>query len=276
MEKRVKIDSIEYYTLFEEPPGAIRDSPVVLLCHALMSNLHMWDHTIPVLHKAGYSTLRFDHVGHHNTPSLPEHGKALHMDDITRHMHQIANDVTGQNRIFAVIGCSIGGVLALRYAMMFPDDVTRIVSITAPGITVPEAVKPMWSQRIEQFEQDVRTGADTLCHATVNRWFPGNRTEVDPVRHESLQHVKTCTLPGYKTLADAIRNYDYAAEVSEIQTVKCLIVAGSEDTASSAESLESLSRQIPGAAFVSIQEAGHLPPMHKADEFNRILLAFLE
>ena len=276
---------INYYTLYELPDSQDKDAPCILLVHALMSNLHMYDNTVKALHSAGYSTLRYDHVGHHNTP--PPQSKtterrmsvggslAYHMDDLTRHMHQLVKARTGQTHLKAVIGCSIGGVLALRYAMMFPKDVEMVISIAAPGITAPEDKKILWSQRIQLFEQDQETGDDKLAHATVQRWFPGDSAEDDEIRAEALKQVKTCSIQGYRLLADTIRNYDYADEVGSIQKVKCLIGGGTEDSAISLDALQDVAGKIKGAQFVNLEGAGHLPPMHKVQEFNDLLLPFL-
>jgi homoserine acetyltransferase len=56
---------------------------------------------------------------------------AYHMDDLTRHMNQIVKQHTEEGQLAAIIGCSIGGVLALRYGMMFPRDVDQIVSVSS-------------------------------------------------------------------------------------------------------------------------------------------------
>ncbi len=284
-EQNIEVEGINYFTLFEPPDSQNVDAPCVLLVHALMSNLHMYDATVKALHKAGYSTLRYDHVGHHNTPAPPSRktterrmsvggSLAYHMDDLTRHMHQLVKERTGQTHLKAVVGCSIGGVLALRYAMMFPKDVDAVISVAAPGITAPEDKKPLWSQRIKQFEEDQRTGQDTLCRATVQRWFPGG-SEDDGVREESLMHVKTCSIDGYKLLADTIRNYDYADELAKIQKVRCLVSGGTEDGAISISALEDIASKIDGAQYVALEGAGHLPPMQMPEKFNKLMLDFL-
>ena len=284
-ENNIEVEGINYFTLFEPPDSQDANAPCVLLVHALMSNLHMYDATVKVLHEAGYSTLRYDHVGHHNTPPPPSRttterrmsvggSLAYHMDDLTRHMHQLVKERTGQTHLKAVVGCSIGGVLALRYAMMFPKDVDAVISVAAPGITAPEDKKPLWSQRIKQFEEDQSKGEDTLCHATVQRWFPGG-AEDDAVREEALMHVKTCTIDGYKLLADTIRNFDYAEDLGKIQKVKCLVSGGTEDGAISLSALEDVASKIKGAGYVKLEGAGHLPPMQMPEKFNGVMLNFL-
>lgn len=275
-ETHVELEGINYYTLFEQPTNGDKDTPCILLVHALMSNLHMWDATVKALQEAGYSTLRFDHVGHHNTPPAHDASASYHMDDIARHMHQLVKERTGQSHLKAVFGCSIGGVLALRYAMMFPKDVDNIISIAAPGITAPADKKPLWTQRIQQFEDDQKTGEDKLCQATVARWFPGERSEDNEARAEALKHVKACSIQGYKVLADTIRDYDYATGLDKIQGVGCMVVVGDEDGAADAESLRTTAKGIKGAEFVVMEKAGHLPPMQQPEKFNELMLEFLK
>lgn len=282
MADNVDVEGINYFTLYELPDSQDKSAPCILLVHALMSNLHMWDETVKSLHKAGYSTLRYDHVGHHNTPPpqtktterrMSVSGQlAYHMDDLTRHMHQLVKARTGQTHLKAVIGCSIGGVLALRYAMMFPKDVEAVVSIAAPGITAPEDKKPLWSQRIKLFDDDLEHGTDQLARATVERWFPGGD---EAVKTEALKQVKTCSITGYRLLADSIRNYDYRDEVGGIEGVRCLVCGGTEDGAIELGELERVAGRIKGSRFVRLEGAGHLPPMQMPGEFEGSIVPFL-
>lgn len=159
--------------------------------------------------------------------------------------------------------------------MMFPRDVDQIISIAAPGIVYPEEKKHLWSERIKQFESDSASGTDNLCHATVERWFPGSGPDNDAVRAESLKHVKTCSLQGYKLLADTIRNYDYTDELHTFPIEGCLIVAGTEDGAISMEGLDFIASYIQGSKVVKMEGAGHLPPMHKPREFEELMLGYL-
>jgi 3-oxoadipate enol-lactonase len=270
----IHIDGVAYHTILEGP----KDQPVVLLINALMSNLHMWDSTVRALTKANYQTLRFDHIGHNRTPPPVDPSRAYITEDVTHHMHSIVEKITGQSNLKAVIGCSIGGVLALRYAMLYPSEVDVAISLCAPGIKSLDKAKPLWAQRIEQFKADVLEGRDTLCRATVDRWLPGDEPHDEAVRAEALQHVKMCTLEGYKVLADAIRGYDYSDQLDRLDDVKCIIIAGGRDGAVDADLLKDVAAQIhapEGARFVLMEDAGHIPPMHRAEDFEALVLEAL-
>jgi pimeloyl-ACP methyl ester carboxylesterase len=50
---------------------------------------------------------------------------------------------------FAIIGCSMGGVLALRYAQMYPVTLSKASSCDAPGMTSLEVSKLKWKDRMD-------------------------------------------------------------------------------------------------------------------------------
>lgn len=277
-EKTIDVKGIEFYTLYEQPPNEPKDAPLVLLSHALMANHRMWDATVSALTQGGYRTLRYDHIGHNKTP-VPESYSptepAYHFDDFTHHMRELVREVTGSTKVHTIIGCSMGGVLALRYAMLYPSDVENVISCDAPGLTSLEEAKPLWSQRLELFEQDVKSGQDTLCHKTVERWLPGSDPQTLEMRAAALQQVKTCSLDGYKICADAIRDFDYLEQLDAVRA-KSMVLVGSEDSAVGPKSvLEDVASRIKDCEYVMVQGAGHLPPMHRPDEFNTIMLGFL-
>lgn len=263
------IDGIKFNLRHEGDP----DKPLVVLCHALMSNLHMWDSTVAALTKAGFSTLRYDHIGHGqtSTPAADQVGK-IHFDAFCRHIHDMVEKTTPGKPPFGFIGCSMGGVLALRYALLYPGALTKVVSCDAPGMTSLEESKPKWRERIELFRSQ---GVEALARITVDRWFPDPCSPA--VREEALGHTTTCTLAGYVTCAEGIMNYDYTSELSKIQTEHVMVLAGENDEAiGPPEILVDVAAKIRGARHVAMPDTGHIPPMHSAEEFERIVISFLQ
>ena len=274
IEKTVSLDGTDFYTLLDHPPNPSTPPKYILLVHALMSNHTMWDPTIQLLHSLGYSVLRYDHMGHNRTPP-PSSSTTLHMDDLTRQMHALVHAATGQKTLSAVMGCSIGGVLALVYSLRYPNAVSDVISIAAPGIATPAAAPPLWRARIAQFEEDVRTGGEVLCKQTAERWVPGEEEGDVEARQKALEQVRTCGIEGYRILVGAICGYDYDGEVGGMKA-RTLVVAGGRDGAASPEGLEELAGRLKDGRFVCLEEAGHLPPLHRPGEFNEVLKGFLE
>lgn len=264
----MEIDGIKFHVLHEGDPA----KPLVVLCHALMSNLHMWDSTVVALHQAGYSTLRYDHVGHgrSDAPATDRVGR-IHFDNFCEHIHAMVERATPGRPPFGFVGCSMGGVLALRYAMLYPGTLRKVMNCDAPGMTALEESKPKWRERISLFRDQ---GVEALAKATVQRWFP------DPcpqsVREEAFKQNITCTLAGYVTCAEGIMNYDYYSELGEIQQEDVMVLAGENDEAiGPPEILMDVAAKVKGAEHVVMKDTGHIPPMHRAEEFEQIMLRFL-
>jgi len=282
--KSIDIEGISYHTLYETPSTTSTSTPppLVVLSHALMSNHHMWDATASTLLSSGFSVLRYDHIGHNQTPAPKNHNSSLehpayHFDDFTRHIRSLVLAATGSSQVYCLIGCSMGGVLALRYAMLYPNEIDRVISCDSPGMTSLKSAIPLWEERIELLKKDVENGTDELCRKTVERWIPGNLERDQSCRDLTLPIVKTCSLDGYRICADAIRTYDYHAELGNIKDVKCMILVGSEDSAVGPKRvLEEVAESIPGAEYVWLEGAGHLPPLHLPDEFGEVMLNFLK
>lgn len=218
--------------------------------------------------------------------SSKEESPALHFDEIARHMYALVKAATGNDRVFAVVGCSMGGVLALRFAMLYPksiDSAGGVVACDPPGATSLEAAKPLWPARIAQFERDVARGEETLCGATVERWIPfprgrGSKDDGETVaaREKALRMVRRCRLDGYRVCADGIRNYDYEGGLGKVKA-RAMVLVGALDEAVGPRSVtEGIARNVERGQYVWLEGAGHLPPIHRPREFERILLEFLE
>ena len=269
----ITIDTIPFHVLHEGPSNA----PLVVLIHALMATNQMWDSTVLALHDAGYSTLRYDHIGHGSTPP-PASGiptsDPWHFDYFTTHIRELVRAVTHSDvDPYAVVGCSMGGVLALRYAMLYPGSAKRIIACDMPGMTALETSKQKWRTRMQQFREE---GVENLAHATVERWFPGPCPP--EIKEKALQQTRSCTFVGYSICAEAIMNYDYDTELEKVGEAgeKVMVLVGENDEAvGPPEILLDVARRVKGAQHVVVKDAGHIPPMHRAEEFERIVLEFL-
>jgi homoserine O-acetyltransferase len=66
--------------------------------------------------------------------------------DMMRLQHQLLAHL-GVDRLHAVIGSSMGGMLALEYGALFPDSVDRLIAISSSGMTHPFAIALRHVQR---------------------------------------------------------------------------------------------------------------------------------
>jgi 3-oxoadipate enol-lactonase len=269
--------------------------PFVVLSHALMADHHMWTSTIHALTAAGYDVYTYDHIGHGITGSQTQtwQDRGWRFDDFTLHIHEIIQTLRPGETPAAVVGCSMGGVLALRYAMKYGISSTKgkkadekqqnsdnlkklkIVAIGAPGMKALEASIPKWEERLNLFREE---GVDRLAQLTAARWVPD---PAPPGLRERVEEMcKRTSLHGYERCVAAIVDYDYESkgqleELAAAPNIDVLVIRGENDEAVGPKSiLETVARRA-GGRFVEMKGVGHVSPMHDPNEFERILLEFL-
>ena len=196
----------------------------------------------------------------------------------TRHMKMIGARVRPGEEPAAIVGCSMGGTLAMRYAMLYPpkeEGRLKAVCIGAPGLKSLEESKPKWEERKKVFKEE---GVEELARRTAERWFP--QPVKEGVRERAEEMCTGCSLEGYERCAEGIVIYQYDSkeEVEGLRNQKgvgLLVVRGENDEAVGPKSiLEEVARRVDGR-FVGMDGVGHLPPMHDEDGFEKLLLEFL-
>lgn len=271
----VTVSSTPYHTLLSGPSEP--KAPLIVLIHALMSSSRIFDSTVQALHAHGYRTLIFDLPGHGRTPPpTSQEPGSLSFDTICHDLHEIIAMTTSSEVPFAIVGCSIGGVLALRYHMLYPPPSghrTKILSMAAPGLsTLPEAPSK-WADRLRKWKDDGHNR--DLTTETLARWFPEplpTNFDMDKAR----EIVESCTLEGYELCVWATCHFDYTDKLDDMKDGEdVMILAGENDGNIGPRSvLENASKRIKGSKYVLMEGTGHIPPMHWPERFEKIMLGF--
>ncbi len=238
------------------------DGPVLVLTHAMMTDLSIWEDVIPLL-PSGLRTLRYDHRGHgaSDVPAPPYSMGAL-MRDLERLMDHLAL------RDAVVLGLSMGGLVVQGLAVKRPDLVRGLVlSNTAARIGTPE----FWAARIKAVRDG---GIDAVlasaCETTFARTFrdgPGFARWRDLLARANGQ--------GYLGCANAMSGADFYTPTSGLR-LPALAIAGSEDRATPPDLVRETADLVPSSRFALIRGGGHIPFAEKPAEYAAVLGAFLE
>ena len=256
-------------TTFYEDTG---DGPVVLLIHGHSLDLRMWKYQVSALVDMGYRVVRYDVRGHGRT-NVPPTGYTW--DNYSQDLAELLDvlDITGSANL---IGLSMGGGIALRFAMDHPKSVRSLalVDSTLPGFTLSEE----FSSEIVALRDAVR--AEGAKAAFERLWLPhslfdGLRKHPDKFAEaedmiagfQAAEYLEAAEMPEYVQL-------DLAARLGEV-TVPTLVVIGEDDLPDLGLIAEILASTIPDARFEVIADCGHVPPMEDPASFNRILMQFL-
>lgn len=237
-------------------------APALVMCNSLGTDLRMWDGVLASLPQ-GRSCLRMDKRGHGLSDRAPgPYGLSDLAGDVLAAM-----DHAGQERA-VILGCSIGGLIALHLALMAPDRVLALVlSNTAPKLGTPE----MWAARTRGVEE---RGMEAMSAEIIPRWFGPDMLNRSEARlwHNLLQRTDP---QGYVAACEAIAGADVTARLGEI-TQPALVVGGRHDKTTPPETVLHLKAALPCADFVLFERSGHLPAIEEPAAFAGILNEFME
>lgn len=187
-------------------------------------------------------------------------------------------DAEGIDRA-SISGESLGGWIAARFAMTYPDRIDRLVLNTAGGLVFnPEVMKrihDLTSAAVKNPELDtVRTRLEFLmAHADrVTDELVSVRQAIyrrDVVQAE-IDGVLCLQVPDIRR-----RNLFEDDELRGI-TAPTLVVWTSHDPTGPVEVGQKFADLIPDAKLVVMDDCGHWPQWENAPEFNQLHLAFLQ
>jgi 3-oxoadipate enol-lactonase len=176
----------------------------------------------------------------------------------------------------ALMGVSLGGFVAQKFALTYPEMVSALVLVSTTC-----RINPANEARRQERNQRIRASGMTIAvehqiashfppeflrlHPEISDWYRGHYVANDP--------------ESYIEIMQDLGHFDlYAA----IEQIKCptLIVAGDLDQTSVAgqaplESARLLNARIEGSKLAVIAGANHYPHIDHAAEFNRVVRDFM-
>lgn len=248
----------------------------LLLIHGMGACLEAWAWNIDAL-ATKYRVIAPDLPGsgkssrpvHQDTFSLRYAGEFLH-----RFLLALGISTLG------LAGNSMGGVLAIQFALMYPEIVRRLILVDTGGLgkevhwvvraaslPIPTQLAehpPSWLIRLAASEMVLRH--DTSKEEFVRRVI--EYTQVAGTGTAVLRMVRTgVDLQGQMTPYDA-------AELGRIQA-PTLVIWGEADRVIPARHAEFALKAIQDCRAVLITEAGHGPQIDKPEVFNALVSEFL-
>lgn len=230
-----------HYTL----DGLSEGMPLVFI-NSLGSDLRIWDRLIPFF-AGSFRLIRYDKRGHGLSDCPPgPYTIGDHTGDLAGLLAQL------QVTEAIVIGISVGGMIALDYALSFPEKVKALV-LCDTGLKI--GTTESWTQRIET----VRTnGLLRSAGVILPRWFTPAFAARHPADYQGYSNMLTRTPEaGYVATCEALRDADLSAAAPAIQA-KTLVLTGTEDLSTPPELGRALAEALQ-ARFEPVEQAAHLP-----------------
>jgi pimeloyl-ACP methyl ester carboxylesterase len=250
-----------------------------------------WESQIRALSGAGYRVVALDQVGFCKS-SKPEHYQ-FSFQQLAWNTHALLDSIGVKRPI--VMGHSTGGMLAFRYALMYPKDTKAVVAVNPIGL------EDWWAEGVpmvtvdDLYGDELKTTKDTIRDYErktyyAGEWKPEYERWVDMLA--SMYEGKDGSLFAWSQAltADMIFSQPVVYEFGNIRVPALLLIGELDNTAlgknrASPEVVKRLGnykllgprteKAIPGSTLITFPEAGHAPQIQEPSRFNEVLLKAL-
>lgn len=270
----------------EKPNGR-----AVLLLHGKNFNGYYWESTIRALTAAGFRVVVPDQIGFGKS-SKPEHYQYSFQQLATNTRALL--DHLGIEGV-SVVGHSMGGMLAVRFALMFPDRVEKLALIDPIGLEDWKRVVP-YRTIDEWYASELKITPDGQKKYQIESYYHGQwKPEYEPWVRLATGWLSS---PDYPNVAwnsaltyDMIFTQPVCYEFDDLDVPTLLVVGSLDRTALGRqwapddvkETLgdypnlaKSAASEIAGCQLEILEGVGHVPQIEAPDILFPILLKFLQ
>lgn len=243
--------------------------PVVFL-HAGVCDKRMWESQMEAVAEEGWQAIAYDRRGYGETVSADE--AFSHVDDLEALLKAL--DIHAA----VFVGCSMGGGLALDFALRHPGRVIGLVLIGTSVSGAPWSATDAESQ-IEAAEEDAfeRGDLDMLNRVQAHEWLDGPRAQSGRVVGAARALFMDMNAIALAKPALTLEERPPSAwqRVAEVGAPTLLLV-GDEDFTALIDRHEHLSEEMPNAFAAVLEGVAHIPSIERPELVNSMLLEFLD
>jgi pimeloyl-ACP methyl ester carboxylesterase len=269
------------------PPNETSIKSVVVLFHGKNFFGAYWKNTIEVLNKAGYRVIVPDQIGFGKS-SKPDIHYSFHLLAANT---KLLLDSLGVKKA-AVVGHSMGGMVATRFALMYPDFTSKLVLENPIGLEDYKEKAPyvstqkLYEQQLGQTEEQIRK--------YQRAYYAKPKPEYDEYVQVQVRQMASGEYPRLAWSAALTSQMIYeqpvAHEFSLVRPPTLLVIGQLDRTAIGKDRVtpevaatmgnypelgKKVAKEIPNAKLVEIENCGHIPHFEAPEKFHTALLQFL-
>lgn len=247
-----------------------------------------WQDTIDALSEAGYRVIAPDQVGF-CTSTKPQHYQ-YSFHQLAQNTHQLLASLNIDK--VSLVAHSTGGMLATRYALMYPQAVEKLAMVNPIGLEDWKAKGVPWRSVDEWYQRELKTTAASIKNYEQKTYYGGRwKPEYDrwvtmlaglnagPGKeivawNSALQYDMIFTQPVYYEFKDLkmpttllIGTSDTTAIGSDIASPEVKAKIGNYN-----ELGKQVAKLIPHATLIEFDGMGHAPQMEEPEKFNQTLI----
>lgn len=237
--------------------------PVLILSNSIGTSYHMWDGEVDVLSQH-FRVLRYDARGHGES-GVP--AGAYSLDRLGRDVLEMMDALGIQRAHF--LGLSLGGFVGQWLGIHAPQRIDRLILSNTAAQLGPASV---FDERIAA----VRAASDMreTAEGFLANWFPKHMLDAGgPVIDKFRAMLLATDREGLAGLFAAVRDADLRRTIRLIEA-PTLVIAGCDDTVTSAQHGADIAAAIPGARLLTLPTV-HLSNVESRQAYLNAVLHFL-
>ncbi|MCO7520046.1 MULTISPECIES: alpha/beta hydrolase [unclassified Pseudomonas] len=264
----------------------------VVLMHGKNFCAGTWETTLDALSQAGYRVIAPDQVGF-CTSSKPAHYQ-YSFQQLADNTHALLAQL-GVDRAI-VLGHSTGGMLATRYALMYPQQVERLAMVNPIGLEDWKALGVPYRTVDQWYARELKLDAEGVRNYERNTYYAG-RWKPEYERWVQML-VGLNQGPGHRLVAwnsaliyDMIFTQPVVHEFKDLKMPALLLIGDQDSTAIGSDIAPpeikarlgqykvlgpQVAKLIPQGELVSFEGLGHAPQIEAPGKFHQALLGWLQ
>ncbi|WP_423146684.1 alpha/beta fold hydrolase [Rubrolithibacter danxiaensis] len=270
-------------------PEGTKNGKTVMLLHGKNFGGYYWTSVIKALSAKGFRVIVPDQIGFGKSSKPFIHYSFHTLATFTKNLL----DSLGIQKT-VVLGHSMGGMLATRFALMFPQNTLKLVLENPIGFEDYRAFVPYISTE-EQYKTELKTTYESVKKYYQNSYFPEWKPEYNYLVEIASGVTKSSDFPRYAKVAAMTFTMIYEQPVVyefPLLKVPTILFIGKEDRTivgkghlSESEKAKhgqyqllgkEIAKKIPRAKLVEFDGVGHIPHIQIPEKFIRSLLENLQ
>lgn len=252
-----------------------RDAPAIVLLHGFNADIHTWQPWADRL-KADYRVIRFDQIGHGLTGPAVDDDYSL--EAFVADLDEIATRLGAER--FVLAGNSMGGWIAMGYAMAHPERLEGLVLVDAGGAPIQREGGGNLAFTLARTPVVGHLMSQVLPRALVARSLSQSVSNQKIVTDAAIdRYWEMARYPGNrdatrKRFSTPRESFD-PAEIAQVE-VPTLVIWGEEDALIPYRAAGWYLKHLPNATLVPYPGVGHIPQEEAPDRSVADLRAWLE
>lgn len=271
------------------PPEADNaNGRTVMLMHGKNFCAGTWEGTIAELHAAGYRVIAPDQVGFCKSSKPQQYQFSFHQ--LAANTHALLGKLDVEQ--VTVMGHSMGGMLATRYALMYPEQTEQLVMVNPIGLEDWKALGVPYQTIDDGYQAELGKTAEGIrayqkSTYYVNTWEPEYDRWVDMLAGMYAGEGKEQVAWNQALTSDMVFTQPVVHEFDQLQMPTLLLIGEKDNTAIGKAQApkdiqktlgrydvlgEKAAEAIPQATLVEFPDLGHSPQIQEPERFHKALL----